>query len=974
MPYKLVCPHCDGELKVAKAPVIGAAVRCYLCKEVFKAEQVASDSQATPQSRKLQRPPATPSRAATPNPFSQPPSKPVPQNPFAAGQRAAMRPQSGLQRQQPPQQPKQQPAAGPLDSFSSSGFGPSPSGPSPHGQQAAYQQPATDPTPAWVMMVTVGAGGFGVLVLLVIFTLAVTRIASPPKVAQVPPDLSQPAPAAAPSVSAPAAAVTSPSVTPPAEPNSTPNTSPPASFTPPPPAIPPTPTELAAANNIPPANPTDFSPPPSSDNPFAQNTFGSTGNGSETETTPPATAAPIAAETAPTAAGNLAYRWENGQRYPYHFSMKMDFGEARGASHSGMVTYIPSRAGTQNVRKILEGQTAGEGSGTAFVVHSDGILVTCDHVVKGAKRVSISLQGRKYDAKVVARDARHDLAVLKIEARNLPAVPLGDSSGLGLLQKVVAVGFPLSDVLGKSVKATEGTIAGIVNEETSLIQVNANINPGNSGGPLFNMNGEVIGVNSAKLIGNDVSNVGFAVPIDEVKTLLQSKGLATSATAGTVPADSAAMMQRVTPAVAFVEVQLGLDSENFQVLNFSGFSMQDHVIGQRGTHCNGEMLTSNKGEIIAEKGDAMLPALIGNFSSMVVDKLPDEGETTWETSRVYTVTVETRSNPSYYDPRRGLPGYPRQVEISMIPIVEKVTYQLGQRNGKLLSILKRHELVAIQKGNNEKLFASIGEGSVQFDVERGIPLACEMNYIHVRSEASSEIRVPVKFEYNLGEQESETDFQARLAAKQQAEELEKSRDKSPDVRALLGKLENPPSNTSRYLLLSELSRMDLIPGVRDEVAQAVEKYVLVRDSSERSAALKCLETWGTEANVPALMKLVDSVDESSVRNAIEALGSISKSPEVAAKLVEFVGDKSLYYTAVKALKTMGQPAEEPVIKAMEADDEEIRKRGLDILGDVGGPKSLAILQKYAQNRSNSSIRHAAESALRKYRERRNQKD
>lgn len=165
------------------------------------------------------------------------------------------------------------------------------------------------------------------------------------------------------------------------------------------------------------------------------------------------------------------------------------------------------------------------GSGSGFVFRSDGYVLTNNHVVDGATRVTVVMQDkREFDASVVGRDPNTDIAVLKIEGRDLPVVALGRSDPLQVGDWVVALGYPLR--LGAT--ATAGIVSamgrsiGILqrSEEASaplehFIQTDAAINPGNSGGPLVNLKGEVIGVNSAIASPTGYfSGYGFAVPID----------------------------------------------------------------------------------------------------------------------------------------------------------------------------------------------------------------------------------------------------------------------------------------------------------------------------------------------------------------------------------------------------------------------------------------------------------------------------
>jgi len=179
------------------------------------------------------------------------------------------------------------------------------------------------------------------------------------------------------------------------------------------------------------------------------------------------------------------------------------------------------------------GEQAGQGVGTGFVVGSDGIVVTNCHVVEGANRITVASSADKpqqYDARVIGGDCPNDLVVLKIDATGLPTVALGESSGLQLGQRVVALGYALAleggptvttgivSSLGRTIRAQDprcDTCNNGVRTYTGTIQTDAAINPGNSGGPLVDLQGRVVGINTAGASGAE--NIGFAIPIDSAK-------------------------------------------------------------------------------------------------------------------------------------------------------------------------------------------------------------------------------------------------------------------------------------------------------------------------------------------------------------------------------------------------------------------------------------------------------------------------
>lgn len=163
------------------------------------------------------------------------------------------------------------------------------------------------------------------------------------------------------------------------------------------------------------------------------------------------------------------------------------------------------------------------GTGSGFILSSDGRLVTNAHVVEGAKAVKVTLKdGRELSGKVLGRDAITDIAVIKVEAKNLPTVTLGSSETLIPGEWAIAIGNPL----GLDNTVTVGIISaldrsssqvGVPDKRVRFIQTDAAINPGNSGGPLLNSKGEVVGINTA--IRADAQGLGFAIPIETAKRI-----------------------------------------------------------------------------------------------------------------------------------------------------------------------------------------------------------------------------------------------------------------------------------------------------------------------------------------------------------------------------------------------------------------------------------------------------------------------
>jgi len=172
--------------------------------------------------------------------------------------------------------------------------------------------------------------------------------------------------------------------------------------------------------------------------------------------------------------------------------------------------------------RVFEGQ----GTGSGIIIDKQGHIVTNNHVVEGADDIIVILHdGKELEATLIGRDSQTDLAVIKVDSDNLTVAELGDSSALKVGELAVAIGSPMGTEYAGSV--TAGIISGlnrtvsIGDDSIKLIQTDAAINPGNSGGALVNSEGKVIGINTIKFAETRVEGMGFAIPINEAKPIIE---------------------------------------------------------------------------------------------------------------------------------------------------------------------------------------------------------------------------------------------------------------------------------------------------------------------------------------------------------------------------------------------------------------------------------------------------------------------
>ncbi len=159
--------------------------------------------------------------------------------------------------------------------------------------------------------------------------------------------------------------------------------------------------------------------------------------------------------------------------------------------------------------------------GSGFIINGEGYIVTNNHVVENAKEIIVALSNSKeYAAEVIGRDKKTDLALIKIDPKeDLPVAPLGDSDKLEVGQWVMAIGNPfgLAETVTAGIVSAKGRVIG-AGPYDDFIQTDASINPGNSGGPLFNMHGEVVGINTAIIATGQ--GIGFAIPVNMAKEII----------------------------------------------------------------------------------------------------------------------------------------------------------------------------------------------------------------------------------------------------------------------------------------------------------------------------------------------------------------------------------------------------------------------------------------------------------------------
>jgi S1-C subfamily serine protease len=524
-------------------------------------------------------------------------------------------------------------------------------------------------------------------------------------------------------------------------------------------------------------------------------------NARSAATSPPKNTGHGSVSTLPVVRSNpsLSYSWKPGLNYAYSYRLTGKIADTS-TSAFGSANYKLNAKSSSHLTRLAGTSGGRQGSGTAFVVHRDGLLVTCAHVVRGATKVNVTLGGNSWTGDVVGLDDRHDLALVRIAASNLPALPLADSDHVRLAEEVRAVGFPLSDVLGTSVKITRGSISGhVAQKDDKMLQIDASINPGNSGGPLVNDRGQVVGVNSAGLVGEKVNNVGFAVPINYARQLLQSKGITPSGQPADRPLDGPALADAVAPAVAYVTVNVGA-GDSLQLLEYNGYSHSstdsfDIFAGPSfGNHRDdrGELLMSPSGEVLQCSAELEVPLLMVPQAQIAIEKLPPGDEQEWETHRVTSLSLsdpgESRRGPGGLlgpgglrgpgGPRgpgmfgrgpRYFPGYSSPFDepertVIVIPATEQIKYRILKQTETTIEIEKTIDLATVEREGNTPRLQIVGDGTLVWDKKLGAPKSLTQSMTLALNSDGTRITLPLELTVTLQHAHTDAEQSAQLAA------------------------------------------------------------------------------------------------------------------------------------------------------------------------------------------------------------------
>jgi serine protease Do len=368
------------------------------------------------------------------------------------------------------------------------------------------------------------------------------------------------------------------------------------------------------------------------------------------------------------------------------------------------------------------GQRAAAGLGSGFIIRSDGAIVTNAHVIAGATRIQVALRdGTTYPAKLLGSDETNDLAVIKIDAKNLPVAPLGSSSDLLIGEWAIAIGNPYGFLFANSEPSvTAGVVSGTgrnlaapsegAGVYVDMIQTDASINPGNSGGPLVDAAGEVIGVNSSIFSPSGGSiGIGFAIPINRARRVaedLLAHGVVRRPWIGVQPALS---RTQTAPngGVVVASVVPGSPAAKAGIRPGDVITRSSSRTLHNPYDWYAELLELRVGEndsLVIKRGGKLMPVTV-----QVVD-LPDINAprvTVLRELELITLTPAIRAQYQIQSRQGAL----------VTRVSERVQQQIGIQSGDVIVQINRTPITDAESVN--RILTTFGQGAIRMYFERG---------------------------------------------------------------------------------------------------------------------------------------------------------------------------------------------------------------------------------------------------------------
>ena len=685
----------------------------------------------------------------------------------------------------------------------------------------------------------------------------------------------------------------------------------------------------------------------------------------------------------------IEHGWEIGEKHAYEFNVEYEVDGRKNMASGYVAVELKKKDVELNLAgSPLEAFEEGESSSTAFAVTSDGYLLTCAHCVNGSKTISIDVDGEKFPARVIDSNRELDLAIIKIETSDLPTVSIGKVKKVELAQDVRAIGYPLSNLLGENVKIAKGSVGGFTAiEGADMIQVDGEVNPGNSGGPLVDETGAVIGVVNAKL--RESKRIGFAIPIKFACEMLDKNKIQYQTSAQTEKLEGPALAKRVTPAVLFLETELGSGGHaNYSNLKFSTKGAIKRTEKGKVSHAitQDELIVGLDGMTFDLSGDQVaLPLQLGAISQMPFEWMPLQRKKQWSRTERFLLELPSAAStrrlgfpnpfgglagfPGEFGPRgfgpRGFGGSPfgmggfsgleRSKPDMRSTIAESTTtYEIVDRTGDLTTVNRKQEFKSTDDDDDYCKIRHRTSSTLVFDHSLGVFISKKLNGKFKVLMGEEQIVIPIKLTYQRFKLDEALD-------NSRAGDLGDSPEKGTMVELTDEQLQqlaksDPDTADSRELLRMLTRLSEWRTENKEKRKLVVDALVRIASSGERKyhkPAIEALLNWKPNAATPFVIAGFNNAKSFSQRSWIIRLGRTGDL-RAAKVLCEHLGSVRIRKSATQALINLGSVAEKTVIEtltkslaAVDDSQKDVAFSCVDALAEIGTSESLDLLEEIA---------------------------
>ena len=668
---------------------------------------------------------------------------------------------------------------------------------------------------------------------------------------------------------------------------------------------------------------------------------------------------------------NLNYDWPANKANTYNIEFSETIDGQKTTTRGKLTFQLKQKNVTTGFDgKRFDSAESEDSTSTAFLVSGDGYFLTCEHCVRHAKTIALTLGGVTLNAKVIDADANHDLALLKVDAEKLPSelqpLQFGIDQKVRLAQDVRAIGFPLSDLLGSNVKIVRGGIAGFIGGKPNdfstadSYQIDAAVNPGNSGGPLVDQAGNVIGVVNAKLQSDRADKVGFAIPARLAIDLLEKNKVkpVTGKNLAAIPGPDLA--DRVVPAVAFVRAK----SNPFSTDNLLISCVGTWVRNGTPKSIKGRIIVSKNGDVIDQENLPWLPSMLLPVGNVLFVELPEFRLPKWKGAAVFGLELpEARDDfgggrfglgadpfgfgamdrmheqmqrfhggmgiPRGFGGLGGFGGMPgmspfgrdvpkkKVVPRKLVSLMEKSHEVLEATDPKTISIKQVVKMSPLSPGKNR-----LEQDCVcvwVFDAASGLPISRTAKGQTRLSVDGAKLTVPFELSVSLvGSKKVNLAGQKKEAGRADVPNVfadlpsENVDALSEDQLTLF--LEEPTKLDSQTTLkfLNRLTRWKP-ENQRAEIVAAIAWRMKAPNKQIRKGAIDAMLHWLPADAAEPIVGELEAASSLSKRGWITKLGK-TKSPVAAEKLCELLASKRLQKSAGKAIGKLGSVAETALIQ------------------------------------------------------------